>query len=282
MPARMDQSEEAELSRLLETQMKYEAEREALALRLRELDRKIVNTQAEHRAVRNRYVPLSMLPTEVTGLIFQKVLEYSIQRSSEEGRRVLVEIIVSHVCHQWRSISLAFPPLWAIFRHRGRSSSTSHLSLDQLDAYLERPALPSLSSTTSPHDSSFLNIYNTVTDVLYLNRFKLRRYRSNIEKFVQQVPKARSYTLEAQEDYKFKRPKPLRATPSLEVEFQYPTQAVQQLHDITLQVTLSFRVAVLGPNGSGKSTLVKLLIGDMEPNKGGEAWKRLNLVIGGS
>jgi elongation factor 3 len=64
------------------------------------------------------------------------------------------------------------------------------------------------------------------------------------------------------------------------VGFQYPTQPVQQLYDITLQVSLSSRVAVLGPNGSGKSTLVKLLIGDMEPNKGGEIWKHPNLVIG--
>lgn len=64
------------------------------------------------------------------------------------------------------------------------------------------------------------------------------------------------------------------------VGFQYPTQVVQQLYDITLQVSLSSRVAVLGPNGSGKSTLVKLLIGDMEANKGGEIWKHPNLVIG--
>lgn len=57
------------------------------------------------------------------------------------------------------------------------------------------------------HDSGFLN--NTITDVLHLNRFKLRRYRGNLEKFVQQVPEAKSYyTLEAAEDYKFKLPDP--------------------------------------------------------------------------
>ena len=57
------------------------------------------------------------------------------------------------------------------------------------------------------HDSSFLN--NTITDVLHLNRFKLRRYRGNLEKFVQQVPEAKSYyTLEAAEDYRFKLPDP--------------------------------------------------------------------------
>jgi elongation factor 3 len=64
------------------------------------------------------------------------------------------------------------------------------------------------------------------------------------------------------------------------VGFRYPTQQVQQLHNITLQASLSSRVAVLGPNGSGKSTLVKLLIGDMEANKGGEIWNHPNLVIG--
>lgn len=64
------------------------------------------------------------------------------------------------------------------------------------------------------------------------------------------------------------------------VGFQYPSATTQQLYDVTLQVSLSSRVAVLGPNGSGKSTLVKLLIGDTEPNKGGEVWKHPNLVIG--
>jgi elongation factor 3 len=139
------------------------------------------------------------------------------------------------------------------------------------------------------HDSGFLN--NTITDVLHLNRFKLRRYRGNLEKFVQQVPEAKSYyTLEAAEDYRFKLPDPplLEGVKTKEksllkmrkVGFQYPTSQVQQLHDITLQVSLSSRVAVLGPNGSGKSTLVKLLIGDMEQNKGGEIWKHPNLVIG--
>jgi elongation factor 3 len=139
------------------------------------------------------------------------------------------------------------------------------------------------------HDSGFLN--NTITDVLHLNRFKLRRYRGNLEKFVQQVPEAKSYyTLEAAEDYRFKLPDPplLEGVKTKEksllkmrkVGFQYPSQPVQQLYDITLQVSLSSRVAVLGPNGSGKSTLVKLLIGDMEQNRGGEIWKHPNLVIG--
>lgn len=167
---------------------------------------------------------------------------------------------------------------------------TNHLDVVNV-AWLEN-YLTSLTTCTSiivSHDSSFLN--NVITDVLHLNRFKLRRYRGNLEHFMQVVPEAKSYyTLEALQDYRFKFPDPplLDGVKTKEksllkmrkVGFQYPTQAVQQLYDITLQVSLSSRVAVLGPNGSGKSTLVKLLIGDMEPNKGGEVWRHPNLVIG--
>jgi len=149
--------------------------------------------------------------------------------------------------------------------------------------------LLTLSIVIVSHDSGFLN--NTITDVLHLNRFKIRKYHGNLEAFVKQVPEAKSYyTLEAAEDYKFKLPDPplLEGVKTKEksllkmrkVGFQYPSQPVQQLYDITLQVSLSSRVAVLGPNGSGKSTLVKLLTGEMEPNKGGEIWKHPNLVIG--
>ena len=167
---------------------------------------------------------------------------------------------------------------------------TNHLDVVNV-AWLES-YLTSLTTCTSiivSHDSGFLN--NVITDVLHLNRFKLRRYRGNLEHFMQVVPEAKSYyTLQVLEDYAFKFPDPplLDGVKTKEksllkmrkVAFQYPTQPVQQLYDITLQVSLSSRVAVLGPNGSGKSTLVKLLIGDMEPNKGGEVWRHPNLVIG--
>ena len=167
---------------------------------------------------------------------------------------------------------------------------TNHLDVINI-AWLENylTGLTHCTSIIVSHDSGFLN--NTITDVLHLNRFKLRRYRGNLETFVKAVPEAKSYyTLEAAEDYTFKLPNPplLEGVKTKEksllkmrnVGFQYPSQPVQQLYDITLQVSLSSRVAVLGPNGSGKSTLVKLLTGEMEPNKGGEVWKHPNLVIG--
>jgi elongation factor 3 len=87
------------------------------------------------------------------------------------------------------------------------------------------------------HDSGFLN--NSITDVLHLNRFKIRRYRGNLEAIVKAVPEAKSYyTLEAAKDYKFK----LLDPPLLDgvkikeksllkmhkVGFQYPSQQVQR------------------------------------------------------
>jgi elongation factor 3 len=167
---------------------------------------------------------------------------------------------------------------------------TNHL--DVLNVTWLIDYLTSLTHCTSiivSHDSDFLN--RTVTDVLHLNNFKVKRYPGNLEAFVEHVPEAKAYyQLEAADDYKFKLPAPplLDGVKTKEksllkmrnVSFQYPTSPVQQLYNISLQVSLSSRVAILGPNGSGKSTLVKLLTAETEPNKGGEVWKHPNLVIG--
>ncbi|GEM09407.1 elongation factor 3 [Rhodotorula toruloides] len=167
---------------------------------------------------------------------------------------------------------------------------TNHLDVLNV-AWLEN-YLCSLKTCTSiivSHDSGFLN--NVCTDILHLNKFKVKRYPGNLDAFVKFVPEAKAYyELNPLEDYNFKFPNPplLDGVKTKEkslmkmrhVGFQYPTSPVQQLYDISLQVSLSSRVAVLGPNGSGKSTLVKLLVAETEPNKGGEVWKHPNLVIG--
>jgi len=167
---------------------------------------------------------------------------------------------------------------------------TNHL--DVLHVAWLQDYLCSLTNTTSiivSHDSGFLN--NVVTDILYLNRFKVKRTPGNLEAFAKLVPEAKAYfELAIQDNYAFKFPDPplLDGVKTKEKSlmkmrhcgFQYPTAPTQQLYDISLQVSLSSRVAVLGPNGSGKSTLVKLLVGETEPNKGGEVWKHPNLVLG--
>lgn len=38
--------------------------------------------------------------------------------------------------------------------------------------------------------------------------------------------------------------------------------------DVSLNLCLNSRVAIVGPNGAGKSTVVKLLLGELQPEKG--------------
>jgi elongation factor 3 len=167
---------------------------------------------------------------------------------------------------------------------------TNHLDVLNVKWLLDYlNGLTTCTSIIVSHDSGFLD--SVCTDIIHLNRFKIKRYPGNLQAFVQRVPEAKAYyELSALEEYKFKLPDPpfLDGVKTKEkalmkmrkVSFQYPTAPAPQLKNVTLQVSLNSRVAVLGPNGAGKSTLVKLLIGQLEPNQGGEVWKHPNLVIG--
>jgi len=57
-----------------------------------------------------------------------------------------------------------------------------------------------------------------------------------------------------------------------DVEFTYPVNDTPTLFNITVQTSLSSRVACVGRNGAGKSTMVKLLTGELEPSKG-DCWQ---------
>merc|ERR1712134_138778 len=48
----------------------------------------------------------------------------------------------------------------------------------------------------------------------------------------------------------------------------YPGNTKPTLYDITVQVSLSSRVACIGENGAGKSTMIKLLVGEIAPQIG--------------
>ncbi|KDR82051.1 hypothetical protein GALMADRAFT_135427 [Galerina marginata CBS 339.88] len=131
-----DLSDDVELARLLQKKRNYQAEREALELRIKEIDYHIIDVQAEYGAIYNRRASVLKLPAEVTGMIFSCAVGHPMEGDNEEGRHSQVEIVVSHVCHQWRTISLAFPHLWASFCYDGPAAA--HVPLDRLDAYLER------------------------------------------------------------------------------------------------------------------------------------------------
>merc|ERR1711990_1165271 len=53
-----------------------------------------------------------------------------------------------------------------------------------------------------------------------------------------------------------------------DVSFKYPTRTENTLNNISVQVSMASRVAVIGVNGAGKSTMIKLLIGEITPNEG--------------
>ena len=165
---------------------------------------------------------------------------------------------------------------------------TNHLDVINVAWITNYLKQTSATSIIVSHDSKFLN--DVCTDILHLNRFKIKRYPGNLDAFVKRVPEARAYVeLNSGEDYSFKLPNPplLDGVKTKEkslvkmrdVVFQYPNTPAPQLRGVSMQLSLSSRVAVLGPNGSGKSTLVKLVVGDTEPNEG-ELWKHPNLVIG--
>ena len=64
------------------------------------------------------------------------------------------------------------------------------------------------------------------------------------------------------------------------ITFTYPGAPKAQLTGVTVRVSLSTRAACIGANGAGKSTMIKLLTGELQPDKGsGEVWKHPNARV---
>ncbi|KAJ8659460.1 hypothetical protein O0I10_004825 [Lichtheimia ornata] len=165
---------------------------------------------------------------------------------------------------------------------------TNHLDVVNV-AWLENYllGLKTVTSIIVSHDSGFLD--HVCSDIIhYEKNYKLKRYKGNLSEFVKKVPTAAAYySLEAANiAFKFPEPGYLEGIKTKErailkmknVDFQYPGTARKQLKNISMQCSLSSRVAVIGPNGAGKSTLIKLLTGEMEADIG-TVWKHPNLRI---
>jgi elongation factor 3 len=163
---------------------------------------------------------------------------------------------------------------------------TNHLDVKNvkwLEDYLVNSPCTSI---VISHDSKFLN--NIIQHVIHYERFKLKRYRGNLDEFVKRVPSAKSYHELSASDMEFKFPEPgflegvktkakaiLRAT---NMSFQYEGTSKPQIADITFQCSLGSRIAVIGPNGAGKSTLVNVLTGELVPTSG-EIYHHENIRI---
>ncbi|KAF9910696.1 translational elongation factor EF-1 alpha [Linnemannia zychae] len=164
---------------------------------------------------------------------------------------------------------------------------TNHLDVHNV-AWLEN-YLTSLTNVTSmivSHDSSFLD--TVCTGIIHYENRKLKKYRGNLSKFVEQYPDAKSYYELKSSLVTFKLPEPgfLDGVKSkdksllrfVNISFTYPGNTVPTIRNMSAQVSLNSRVAVIGPNGAGKSTLIKVLTGETIPQVG-EVIKHPNLRV---
>jgi len=136
------------------------------------------------------------------------------------------------------------------------------------------------------HDKGFLN--DCCTDILAIDRLKLKQFRGNLDKFVQANPDAKAYFAlkESKLKFKFPQPGPIEGVKSrskalmkmVNCTFTYPVNKTPTLFDITIQVSMASRVGCVGKNGAGKSTMIKLLTGELVPQVG-ECWKHPNARV---
>jgi elongation factor 3 len=164
---------------------------------------------------------------------------------------------------------------------------TNHL--DVINVAWVKKYLNSLTNVTAiivSHDSGLLN--DCCTNVLQIENLKLHNYKGNLDEFVKIKPSARAYFSfsESKLKFKFPQPGPIEGVKSKgkalmkmsKCTFTYPVNTVPTLFDISVQVSLSSRVACVGENGAGKSTMIKLLVGEIEPQTG-DVWKHPNARI---
>mmetsp|Transcript_28946 Transcript_28946/g.48169 ORF Transcript_28946/g.48169 Transcript_28946/m.48169 type:complete len:1040 (+) Transcript_28946:232-3351(+) len=164
---------------------------------------------------------------------------------------------------------------------------TNHL--DVINVAWVKTYLNSLTNVTSiivSHDSGLLN--DCCTNILAFDNLKLRTYKGNLDEYVKINPAARAYfSLTASKmKFKFPQPGPIEGVKSKgkalmkmsKCTFTYPGNTKPTLYDISVQVSLSSRVACIGENGAGKSTMIKLLVGEIEPQEG-DVWKHPNARV---
>jgi elongation factor 3 len=165
---------------------------------------------------------------------------------------------------------------------------TNHLDVANvkwLEEYLRGHT--DITSLIVSHDSGFLDA--VCTDILHYEQKKLVHYTGNLAAFVKVKPEASSYYTLSSSQVQFKFPPPgmlsgvksntrsiIRMT---NVSYTYPGSSKPSLQDVSCQLTLSSRVAIIGANGAGKSTLIKMLTGEAIPQTG-KVEKHPNLRIG--
>lgn len=136
------------------------------------------------------------------------------------------------------------------------------------------------------HDSGLLN--DCCSHILSIENLKLVNFKGNLNDFVAVNPTAKSFfELKASKlKFNFPQPGPIDGVKSkgkalmkmAHCDFTYPGNTVPTLFDISVQVSLSSRVACVGENGAGKSTMIKVLTGEVVPQTG-EVWRHPNARV---
>ena len=102
--------------------------------------REIIQVQARCDAIYNKDAPILTLPIEIACLIFREahsVIE--VTRKDNQIKVHLTEIVISHVCRQWRSAAVGLPILWSSFYYH--APSATYAALSRFKTYLERSKL---------------------------------------------------------------------------------------------------------------------------------------------
>ncbi|CAM9995474.1 unnamed protein product [Ectocarpus sp. 6 AP-2014] len=164
---------------------------------------------------------------------------------------------------------------------------TNHL--DVINVAWVKNYLNSLTNVTAimvSHDSGLLN--DCCSHILSIENLKLVNFKGNLNDFVAVNPTAKSFfELKASKlKFNFPQPGPIEGVKSkgkalmkmAHCDFTYPGNTVPTLFDISVQVSLSSRVACVGENGAGKSTMIKVLTGEVVPQTG-DVWRHPNARV---
>jgi len=139
------------------------------------------------------------------------------------------------------------------------------------------------------HDPSLLD--ECCTHILQIDKLKLHSTKGNLTSFRATHPEVESFFSFKASKFAFKFPQPSfldgvksrgKALLKMDnVQFTYPGNSAPTIKGITIRASMGSRVAVVGKNGAGKSTMIKVLTGELEPDKEkGIVWKYPNSKIG--
>jgi len=164
---------------------------------------------------------------------------------------------------------------------------TNHL--DVINVAWVKNYINSLTNVTCimvSHDSGFLN--DCCTHILQIERLKLKTWKGNLTKFLEQNPDAAAYfsIKKSKLKFKFPQPGPIEGVKSRSkalmkmshCDFTYPGNQKPTLFNISIQVSMASRVGCVGENGAGKSTMIKVLTGEVVPQTG-DVWKHPNARV---